>query len=237
MSARQSSRVRGSKYKQSQTKKAITIHIAYEGAVDEAEYFEQLPSQIFKRYRGLFKIIPIEKSSTDAAPQKVRDDIFAYLDEKKIRGLKNKNSSDIVFMVIDRDDHFNNTHAQENIAAINECVDKGVIVLCTVPCFELWLILHYLDVSKETDDFKTKLLENRKTKGSTFSKRTMRRLRGGEEFSSMQAKTQVALDNEKALNLLSKNSKSLVPSDLNSRVGVIFKYIEDLGVELKFKSK
>ncbi len=227
MTARQSS-ARGSRYSQ---KNAITLHIAYEGAVDEADYFKALPQRIPKRYQGLLKIVPIEKSSTDAAPQKVRDDIFAYLKmhNLKTRELKSHNPRDIVFMVIDKDHHFNGSHARENLNAIKECEQKGIRVLCSVPCFELWLLLHYIDVASETEAFKTKLLNNQRT----FSKKTLKEHRKGEPFLAMLAKTQTALKHEKKLNNLAAHPNTLVPDELVSKVGTIFDTIkENTGVEI-----
>lgn len=234
MTVRRSAVRRGSQYTQAQLKKAVTIHIAYEGAVDEAEYFASLPNQIARRYQGLLKIIPITKSSTDAAPQKVRDDIINYMAKQGISRLKNTNSSDIIFMVIDKDNHFEGTHAQKNIEAINECIDKGIKVLCTAPCFELWLILHYLDVATCDASYKRDLLLNNKKNNRTFSKRAIKELRKGESFNDMQKKTLIALDNEAKLNSLAKSPKLRVPSELVSQVGDIFRTIDDIGAEMTF---
>ncbi len=232
MSARQSTPRGGSRYQQSVERKAITIHIAYEGAVDEAKYFEELQDKVLKRYKGLLKIIPVNKSSTDAQPSKVYDDLSNYLEKNKIN-LNRKNSRDIAFLVIDKDRHFNDTHAKDNVAAIRSCRDKGIIVLCSNPCFELWLLCHYIDVSKKADSYKELAITNKKENGRTFMKKEVSYYRKGEPFSDLISKTNTALNNEYNLSIQAKNPNSDIPDELVSKVGKIYLTIKELGIELR----
>ena len=122
------SKPKGSKYQQKID--AVTLHVAYEGAQDEADYFEQLAKSIPKRYLSLLKLVPVKKSSTASAPSKVYDDLCAHLQSNNI----NLNASnDIAFMVIDRDHHFSGTHQNETRPTVKACKQRNIQVLCSTP--------------------------------------------------------------------------------------------------------
>lgn len=78
------SKPRGSKYQQKQID-PVNIHIAFEGAEDEPEYFNALKHAIPKQFAQLLELVVVNKSSTASAPVKVYEDIAAHLNTRIIK--------------------------------------------------------------------------------------------------------------------------------------------------------
>ena len=78
------SKPRGCKYQQKQID-PVNIHIAFEGAEDEAEYFNALKHAIPKQFAQLLELVVVNKSSTASAPVKVYEDIAAHLNTTIIK--------------------------------------------------------------------------------------------------------------------------------------------------------
>ncbi len=49
------------------------------------------------------------------------------------------------WMLLDTDHYDKGTHLQEFTRIIKEATEKGIAVALSKPCFELWLLLHYVD--------------------------------------------------------------------------------------------
>ena len=71
--------------------------------------------------------------------------------------LKNmSDSNDLFGIVIDRDNWCNLEYG------INHCKDKGYLIFLSNPCFELWLLLHWEDVSLFSKEMLDEIKINRK---------------------------------------------------------------------------
>lgn len=158
------SKPRGSGYRQKQID-PINVHIAFEGAVDEAQYFAALKRAIPKQFSQLVELIVVDKSSTASAPNKVYDDLVTHLSNRGIK-LKphNRNGSDhIAYMVIDKDHFFKDGHVKNTRQTLKNAKLENIEVICSAPSFDLWLLCHYLDIATLDEQIQKALYENKTT--------------------------------------------------------------------------
>ncbi|WP_019275034.1 RloB family protein [Vibrio coralliilyticus] len=220
---------RGSKYKKKIDPK--TFYVSYEGSDDEKQYFEEVANRVDRRFVHNLKFISVEKSSTDAEPVHVLKDLENRLKDDSVNCKKNANN--VAFIVIDTDHHFQDTHARDTANVLQQCKQKGIQVVLTNPCFELWLMCHLEDVSLKSESFKKKLFDNAKvSKHKTFAKREWGKMKGSTPISQLVDRLKVALINEQKINSQCSSLKSMPPSGLYSDVGDIFKQIADCGIDL-----
>jgi hypothetical protein len=214
---------RGSRY---QAKKIdpVTLYIAYEGAEDEAKYFDALALKIPRQFAHLLVVVPVAKSTTASAPIKVYADLDQYLIAKNIK----LSSANKALLVIDTDHHFLGTHARSTMQVIKDCRAKNIDVLCSNPAFDLWILCHYIDVSAEEEEFLVQALVNQ----NDFVKKKVRFYRKGEGFDSIIKRTRVAIERENSLRAKSQNPDVIPPTDLISNVGKLFTLIEERGIRL-----
>ncbi|NQZ11967.1 MAG: RloB domain-containing protein [Algicola sp.] len=221
------SKPRGSRYQQKID--AVTLHVAYEGAQDEAEYFTQLSQSIPKQFHSLLRLIPVKKSSTASAPSKVFDDLCTHLETHKVNL---KTGQHIAFMVIDRDHHFSGNHQKETRPTVRACKQRNIQVLCSTPAFDLWILCHYIDVAGQDEAFKQKALANKKiSTGNTFLKGEVSKVKAGETTKAMLKRTEVALTNEEKFRG-NDTEEAMPPAQLQSNVGKIINVMIDHGVPI-----
>uniref|UniRef100_UPI00115FA552 RloB family protein n=1 Tax=Vibrio cholerae TaxID=666 RepID=UPI00115FA552 len=208
----------------------ITQQSPYEGKVDEMEYFDGLSSLLSKRYRKIIRFIAVPKSSTKSTPEQVKDDLVSHLNQNKIN--LNKTTSHLGFIVIDKDHFFSKSHSKSTWDVIRDCKKKGIVVLCSNPCFEVWLLCHYLDFTTKDHKYIQKALSNKRSakNSKTFLKTEFSKYRRGEEISSVLNNILTAYDNENKLKMLSRDPDKLPPDDLMSNVGKIVKVLLDSGI-------
>lgn len=121
-------------------------------------------------------------------------------------------------MVIDRD--------KWEIKMLSEiqskCKQKGIGLCISNPCFEIWLILHYKDLTKESAGIKADLRNNLKRGNNTYVKRYLSDLMGNEnlnEFGSLFPLITTAMENTQ---LLREIPESNIFDNLGSDVDLIF---------------
>lgn len=217
---------RGSRYKNKID--PVVFHIAYEGAVAEKEYFEALSKLVPKRFRNNVKLIPVPKSSTNSAPSKVLADLTKHLKDNSIN-LK-RSTSNVAFIVIDTDHHFTGTHSRSTYDVVNYCKNNNISVVITKPCFEVWLMCHYIDICTMTTNFQQDLLDNIKVSGNNrFAKVEFGKLKGRDTHKDLMSKLSIAITNESKISSLSTHT-SLPPTSLYSNVGDIIKNLNDTGI-------
>ena len=120
--------------RQSRIEQKVRVTIFCEGQNTEAGYFKALS----RRLGDKVIVIP-EGGGSD--PSKLADLAIQKLSHLKIMNadptkLLDLGSKDFVWVVFDKDthEHFN--------AAMDRCRSKGIPVAYSVPCFEVWLLLH-----------------------------------------------------------------------------------------------
>ena len=119
------------------------ILIVCEGGKTEPQYFDEI-RQFYRLHTANVRVLP---GAYGTAPQQVVD--FARDECRKTRKWEK------VYCVFDRDDHLNFNNALQSAAAtdkkIKNDINKSIRfrAIKSIPCFELWLLLHFEYVSRE----------------------------------------------------------------------------------------
>ncbi len=122
--------------------------IATEGTQTEKQYFEALNGS-----NPRIHIKVLEKLDTASSPKKV----LAYLDKfKKEYSLR---AGDELWLVIDRD--YQSWEEKEISEVAQLCHQKKYHLALSNPCFELWLLLHWVYLCNYSEEEKQKILENK----------------------------------------------------------------------------
>jgi hypothetical protein len=122
----------------SETKKSLErVLIVSEGIKTEPTYFNKLVDYL--------KLVPTDIEVTGAkhsCPKKVVE----YAIELYEKSLNTPQEYDLVFCVIDKDSH---AHYSDALDKIDRYKTQGVLyAINSVPCFELWLLLHFAYTTK-----------------------------------------------------------------------------------------
>ena len=130
--------------RKSKNRDAKLIIIAAEGRNTEIKYFEDLSNEY---YNPKVHVLPLKRESNKSAPNHV----ISQLNDFKSTYSLDKN--DELWLVIDIDKWTNKMLSD----IITQCNQKGYSYAVSNPCFELWLLLHILDVNFLDDGEKKKL--------------------------------------------------------------------------------
>jgi len=131
--------------------------LSYEGTVTEKKYFEDFRgSEIFNN-NGLIEIVPLKR------PKDKGSDPFNV--KKLLQVAKNEygfKNTDEFWLIIDRDD-WESIHKLSFDELVIECKkEENFYLAMSNPCFEIWLVLHFKNVSNFTNEEQNLLFENRK---------------------------------------------------------------------------
>lgn len=156
------------------------IIIAAEGEFTEKIYFEALRKHA-RNSRVHIKILERDEENIhNSSPEYVLGQLTQYKLENPIE------QDDELWLVIDKD----KWTAKSIRAVAQRCAqDSSYHLALSNPCFELWLILHIIDASLESDEEKVKMLKNRKEKKNAdpYLKRKLRALLGSYQESNYDA--------------------------------------------------
>lgn len=137
-----------------QRKDPVTFYvIASEGTETEPAYFEYVSILLSRLSIGrLIKVEPLRRSDSDSSFIRVIKQLDDY---KRMYSLK---AGDELWCLIDRD----NIPIKNAAQAAKLCSQKNYEFCLSTPCFELWLLLHFKDLSAFTADELNGFLENKK---------------------------------------------------------------------------
>lgn len=196
------------------------IIIAAEGEFTEKIYFEALRKHA-RNSRVHIKILERdEENRHNSSPEYVLGQLTQYKLENPIE------QDDELWLVIDKD----KWTAKSIRAVAQRCAqDSSYHLALSNPCFELWLILHIIDASLESDEEKVKMLKNRKEKKNAdpYLKRKLRSLLGSYSESNYDA-DQLVVQIAEAITraeTLDKNKKARWPQGLGTHVYKLAKSI------------
>ena len=196
------------------------IIIAAEGEFTEKIYFEALRKHA-RNSRVHIKILERdEENKHNSSPEYVLGQLTQYKLENPIE------QDDELWLVIDKD----KWTAKSIRAVAQRCAqDSSYHLALSNPCFELWLILHIIDASLESDEEKVKMLKNRKEKKNAdpYLKRKLRALLGSYRESNYDA-DQLVVQIAEAITraeTLDKNKKARWPQGLGTHVYKLAKSI------------
>ncbi len=116
---------------------AKLIVIATEGERTEPRYFEGVRARY---HRPSVQVEILKRSTEGSSPRHVQRELDQFRrDYNLIEG-------DELWMVVDRD-RWTDNHLAD---VARQCDQKGYFLAVSVPCFELWLLLHIEDPDRET---------------------------------------------------------------------------------------
>jgi hypothetical protein len=191
--------------------------IATEGEKTEVEYFEQFKDIISaKNLKVYIKLIP--SKSGRSSPKSILENLDTYNEEYKLL------EEDSLWIVIDRD-HWKERDISD-VAA--KCQQKSYRLALSNPCFEIWLILHFADVSQFSIVYKRELeLNKRINSNRTSTENELRKYchnykKNHFDFSSIFPNTKTAVQNAKRL---ITNPRARWPINIGTD---IYKLIEEL---------
>ncbi|MDG6097252.1 RloB domain-containing protein [Alteromonas sp. ZYF713] len=202
----------------------VTVYIICEGAVDEYLYFKNFQKNINKRFRPLIKVVPIERTSTKSSPLHVLEEAKEYIKEHNIKLRDHSNS---FFILLDKDQNFKSgTKIANTVNYMKQCTQMGIQTAFVAPAFEIWLLLHYIDLSAQDDAYLKKIIANKAvSRNNSFTKNEVSSK--GINSCSMEILKLIhsAIENEEKVNRLYAGTQ--LENDLIwSDVGKIFKTIE-----------
>lgn len=205
------------------------IFIAFEGSNDEKDYFNEIKNSIPNRFKALLELIIVEQNEGDtlSAPQHILERL-----DKKLRLEKNqiKKTKDLAFLIMDRDRYFSNSHCRATSNVIQQCKQKGFRFLCNTPSFDLWILLHYKDLTIESQSYRDKIRSNSRISNKlTFIKKEVSIQKELASELPITKRVHIALENEKRLASLAHNNQ-LPNDDVFSVVGQVIEAIIEQGI-------
>ena len=149
------------------------IFISCEGAITEEEYFKMV-SEIFSVVKSKVQFISV-REDINRTPCKFRNNeqiselgkSQPYQLVEKIDTFKQKkesvfdfknHSEDEFWIVADVDNHTDINHIKKWTSTLKECEEKGYGYAISNPFFEVWLLLHHVDVNEY--DYEYAVTEN-----------------------------------------------------------------------------
>jgi len=126
-------RVRTDFKRKSSFRDAKLIVVATEGENTEPKYFEALKAA-YLNPRIHLEIIPSKGGKS--SPKHILQNLIEFKNEYRIR------EDDELWIVIDRD--FKSWTIKELSECLQLCKQKKIKVALSNPCFEIWLLLHFI---------------------------------------------------------------------------------------------
>lgn len=135
--------------------------LSYEGTVSEKKYFEDFRMSEFFNDNGLIETIPlIRDKNAGSDPISVKKILKKAKEDFPFR------KTDEFWLIIDRD-HWETIHKLNFKTLVEDCkAEKNFYLAMSNPCFEIWLILHLIDIDSLTVEERNKLSENKKVSSS-----------------------------------------------------------------------
>lgn len=184
------------------------IIIASEGSNTERMYFGYL-----RKHLRESRIIIIPSKGGKTSPKSILENMNRYVKENQIQ------DDDLCYLVVDRDNW--PSEAMEDITG--ECQKKGYHLIVSNPCFELWLMLHFISMRKflslkKINEFSTKKCQEFLIKTKVYKKKG-KKIKNPEKY----------IDN---LNTANKNARKIeinpniiIPQNVATRVYLIIEKI------------
>ncbi|SEI02050.1 RloB-like protein [Rheinheimera pacifica] len=177
--------------------------IATEG-MDEINYFRAIEKLIPKRFNAYYDIHVVDKSDEHHS---ALHHIFSDLDEH-LKSIKKhfRNASRSSYIVFDHDKNFRENHIRNSQLVLRQARQKDYTTIYSNPCFDLWLILHYVDVTQRDDI--PQLLSN----SNNHVKQVLHSVRDGEDLVQMSRRYKTAIENAQKLIALSNCERGNYPT-------------------------
>lgn len=131
--------------------------LSYEGTRSEKKYFDDFRKSDLFNNSGFIEIIPLKRpKNVGSDPISVKNLLKQAKREYRFK------KSDEFWLIIDRDD-WEEIHNHDFSKLVEDCQkEENFFMAMSNPCFELWLVLHLIDLENLDDNQKSKLFENKK---------------------------------------------------------------------------
>jgi hypothetical protein len=104
------------------------------------------PSQYFGLFGGMsprVKIVVSETTDNRSSPGHVVDRLLRYRDAEEL------NDDDRLWALIDTDHWIEPNHKPQLLEALKRAKENRITVAMSNPCFDLWLLLHHMDLPED----------------------------------------------------------------------------------------
>lgn len=129
--------------------------LSFEGKRSEPKYFEDLRKSTYFNNSGLIETIPLKRTTNRGSNPL---DVKKLLKEAKAEF--NFKKTDEFWLIIDRD-HWETIHKIDFPTLVLDCKkEENFFLAMSNPCFEIWLIMHLIDINDYTQQEKKALMEN-----------------------------------------------------------------------------
>ncbi|MCQ2053513.1 MAG: RloB family protein, partial [archaeon] len=160
-------------------KSSRLVVIAAEGRYTENIYFETIKNS---QCAVNVHVEILKRDDNSSNPENVEQQLETFAKEFDL------DKKDQLWLVIDKDKWLDKTLSE----IATRCEQKEYMHFClSNPCFELWLLLHKIDVSQISDLEKQKLLDNKRVSksGDPLLKKRLRELMGAYSEASYDAES------------------------------------------------
>lgn len=179
-----------------------------------------------RQYFGLFggmsprvKIVVSETTDNRSSPGHVVDRLLRYRDAEEL------NEDDRLWALIDTDHWVEPNHRPQLLEALKCADDNGISVAMSNPCFDLWLLLHHMDLPDDHGIVDGKgVAEYMRKNGVPFNKLRLDLERYGPEA--------VRRAVERAGRLMGPQSSSGWPQSVGTQVHLLLEELQKSGIAL-----
>ena len=183
--------------------------LAYEGEKTEPYYFNGLRGSDLFNDSGIIEIISLVRSNRSGTdPFSVKSLLKAAKSTFRFK------STDEFWLVVDRD-HWETKHKHSFDQIISECeIEGNFFMALSNPCFEIWIILHFVDPSSWTNEQMAMIYENQKSGGKNYLSKYISTVLGKgysktPPILDMLPFTQLAIDRAKMIDKFDKYPKEV----------------------------
>lgn len=149
--------------------------LSYEGTITEKKYFQDFRTSQYFNNNGLIEIVSLKRSKDKGSDPFNVKKLLSWA--KKEYGFK---ITDEFWLVIDRDD-WESSHKLSFEDLVRECKNEGNFYLAlSNPCFEIWLVLHFKDLSEFSEEEQVSIFQNKKVGNKNYIDILVARLQGGD---------------------------------------------------------
>lgn len=133
-------------------KKLKRVFIISTEGKDEVEYFSQIQDRFVDR--EVIEIVTENDPENCSDPDHVLQNLYRVIEEYELRGTP-LIESDRKWLVLDTDHHLTGRSLENLKEVIQEARSNDIGLAISNPCFELWLYLHFYEITdQESEDYK-----------------------------------------------------------------------------------
>lgn len=176
----------------------VNIFVICEGTKDEYAYLNEFKENIPFRFREYFDLVPVPRTRTSSRPYQILEEAKNFILDNNIN-LSKDNA--YFFMLIDKDSNFEPRNIAQTISTFREANDCNIKVLIVAPAFDVWILLHELDLSSCDQEYLDKIIKNKRVDGNKpFLKAEVSRLNLYNNRTRLIKETRKALKYENLIN-------------------------------------